>query len=462
MSSSWFSNDVIVSRILSRLTLTERFSVQGVCYFWKEVSSSCIRQQKSIVITEERYCSLDIEQGYSYHECYHHCAKYDDIVSQLMTNLNFWNNILDMMPHLEVVCFRLRNIEGCRLEWDKYSKVLEIVMRKTCQTLVCLNLSEYSEDRDDPFPFVHHLPRLKHFIVWKMSPFTVKNLITAAPSLESFEGYTSFTEWNLLPRGFKELNTPEECPEEWGNRGMTNFLSSSAVSSIQTIGMMKIEREIVTENYYLPCLKNLCVQIEMDTDWCLNFLARITGMSPVLNVLIIMITAKEEISPGPWPRVLSNCCNVTKLWIELWDVGNIRVDSWQDQVAESMGRHMKNLREVQLDFPLSSKGLRELCSLHNLEHFKHTFNAQNMQHEDVFDTDSLVEFLETHSSRKLNFYNFHSINTEYVSLKKSFLEDVTRMEQMYSLNISVDQSQYHLSSHSLSTIFVDSIWVHKK
>ena len=463
MSDSWFSNDVIVSRILSRLSLAEMFSAQGVCHFWKQVSGSCIRQQKSIVITEEEMWNVDLSRYdcEAFHECMGHPAKYNNIVSQLMTDLNFWINTLDMMPHLEVVYFRLWNVEGNRLEWDKYSKVLEIVMRKTCQTLVCLNLSEYSEDRDDPFPFVHHLPRLKHFIMWKMSPFTVNNLIKAAVNLEFFEGYTSFTQWNLLPRRFKELHSPEGSRFDMENRGMTNFLLSSAVSSIESILSMKIEKGIVTNNYHLPCLKALEVKIERDTDWCLNLLAGITRQSPVLDFLSILITAQEEISLGVWTRALSNCCNVTELRIEIPFVGNIRVDSWQDQVAESMGKHMKNLDEAHLDFPLSSKGLRELCSLHHLRSFHHRINTRNMQHKDVFDTDALVEFLETHASRKLHSYSLHGWD-EYVSLKKSFLDDVKRMEQMYSLNISVLQSRDHLSSHLLSTIFVDTICISKK
>ena len=210
----------------------------------------------------------------SFHDCSHHPAKYKDIVSQFMTNLNFWNNVLDMMPCLEIVCFRLWDLDGNKLEWDKYSKVLELLMRKTCQTLVCLNLSQYCEDRDDPFPFVDHLPRLKHFIAFEMSSFTVENLIKATPNLEFFEGYTSFTGWDRLPKGFKVLYSPEGSRFGLENRGITNILSSSAVSSIESVLSIKIERGIVTQDYHLPCLQILEVKIERDTDWCFGSLGK--------------------------------------------------------------------------------------------------------------------------------------------------------------------------------------------
>ena len=439
--NSCLSTDLILYHILSKLNLREKFGAQGVSRQWKDTAIQCLRHHEYLVISENPPSSF-----WYYSNCAEHSSlitgSNDNLIWGKRTDLEFWKRTLSLLQAVKYVYMDVTTDDGNTLFQD-YGPILQLVIDSCGQSLECLCIPGHNDYEDETFPLTDSLPSLKHMILTHTTSQVARNILTACPNLEYLCLSTSFTGWQMLPKGLKKLQSYSENSD-----GILNLLSSPAVESLEVVKSFVMTSEINYQSYHLSCLKEFEITIDFDVTNCLLHLARILSFAPVLCELMITITIFDEIESQVWIKVLSECQNVTNLRVYLSEqVGpenpRINVSPWQDDFAKTIVSKMKKLEHLYIGFHLSSDGLRLLSKLENLKYFSHEIHTENLSYDSVFDTDALVYFLSQGLSKKLTSYSIYipaaEFYGEYLILKESFLDFAYKIEQQYFFRLDIRQ-----------------------
>ena len=427
---SCLSTDLIIFRIISKLNLREKFGVQILSRRWKIIAIQCLRHHEYLVINKHPPSSY-----WRHTSCDEHSflvtVNNDNSIWAKPRDLEFWKRTLSLLPGVKYLNMdKLLDDSGNFLSWT-YKPILQLIIDCCGQSLECLCLPEHEEyeEQGEIFPLIDFLPHLKHMIVNITTSHVTEKILNACPNLEYLRSDTSFTEWQILPKGFKKLHSRHFD-------GINNLLCSPAVQSLEVVRGCVMTSEICYESYHLSCLKTFEVIIDIDVTSCLTHLARILSFAPVLCELTIRITAFDEIESEVWMKVLSQCQTITKLRVFLKsDVPRINVSSWQDNFVEALVSSIKKLEYLDIGFHLSCKGLRLLSQLENLQYFHHKIHTEKMSYDSVFDTDALIDFLSSSLDKKLKDYEIHISEfnpfRQYLRLKESFYDFIEKMERKH-------------------------------
>ena len=432
---SCLSTDLILHRIISKLNLREKFAAQGVCRQWRDNAVACLQQHEWLVISES-----GPNDFYCYDICPDHIdVSIDNLIWAKQSDIEFWKRTLPLLSGVKYAYIDLRPSDGGDWQYEAYSPIIQLLVKSCGQSLECLCIPDYSdrEEEDHSFPFTDSLPRVKHVFQSHTKGKVTRNILTACPSLELLRSCTDFTDWKMLPKGFKRLDCDCEDFE-----GIIGLLSSPAASTLEVVRGIRMTGEVCYKPYHLSSLKKFNTWIDFNVTESLLHLVRILSFAPFLQELSINIGVFDEIESQTWIKVLSHCPNVSKLWVYLLGADDeldlkIKVSSFQDDFAKTIASHVKKLEHLYIDFHLSSDGLQSLEKLENLEYFHHKIYTENMSYDSVFDTDALTHFLSSSLDKKLKDYNIDipEANSfgEYLILKESFFDFVEKMEKKHNL-----------------------------
>ena len=407
---SCLSITFILCHIISKLNLREKFGVQGVCQRWKNIAIECLRHHEYLVITDCRNAELRFPSFRRYETCNKHpsliTVNKKNFIWSKHTDLELWQQTLSLLEGIKCVYIDVYTDRRGSYYFSNYKPILQLVMDYCGQSLECLYMPGHKDNEDETFPLTDSLPRLKHMVLSRTTSQVTKNILTTCPNLEYLRSNTSFTEWQMLPKGFKKL---EYGCNYLGGRifdGIDNLLSSPAVKSLEVVKLILMTSEINYQPYHLSCLKSFEVTTGFDVTNCLTHLARILSFAPVLREIKITMRASDEIQSQVWIKVLSECQNLTKLTVDFDKPYNdinigINVSPWQDDFAKAIVSQIMKLEYLDIDFHLSSDGLRLLERLDNLKYFRHKLNIENIPCDSVFDTDALIDFLSSSFDKKL-------------------------------------------------------------
>ena len=443
---SCFSTDLILRQFISKLNLSAKFGVQGVCQRWKNIATECLRQHQHLVIAEYHRIPF-----WCHSNCDEHLPlnKNDNLIWGKQTDLEFWQRTLPLLQAVKYVYIDAKIDVEIDAIFTDYKPILQLLIESCGQSLECLCIPDHDDDEDETFPLTDSLPNLKHLVLAQTTSQVTKNILTACRNLEYLRLSTSFTGWQILPKGFKKLETNFEDLE-----GIISLLSSPAVESLEVINTILMASEIYYQPYHLSCLKSFDVTIDFDVTNCLSHLARILSFAPVLLKLMIRIAVFDEIESQVWIKVLSECKTVTSLTVYLNEpIGTenplIDVSSWQDDFAKTIVSKMKKLEYLNIRFHLSSDGLRLLSTLENLGYFRHEIHTENMSYDSVFDTDALTDFLSSSFDKTLTEYHIHIPFGEHLILKESFYDFIEKMERKHFLRFYMQEDNRHYDNETV-------------
>ena len=434
---SCLSTNHVLHQIISKFNLSEKFGVQGVCQRWKDIATECLRRHQHLVISENRFIPF-----WCLFACDEHLPlnKNDNLIWSKYTDLEFWQRTLSLLQRVKYVYINVKTDVEIDALFTDYKPMLQLLMDSCGQSLECLCIPDHDDNEDETFPLTDSLPSLKHMVLTQTTSQVTKNILTACRNLEYLRLSTSFTEWQILPKGFKNLQTDVDDFD-----GIIGLLCSPAVQSLEVVNTILMTNEICYQPYHLSCLKSFDVNIDFDVANCLRHLARILSVAPVLSKLMIRIAVFDEIEPQVWIKVLSECQTITTLIVILNEPtgtqnARMNVSSWQDHFAETVVSKNKKLETLYIDFHLSSDGLQLLSKLENLKYFRHRIHTENMPYDSVFDTDALIDFLSSSFDKKLTDYHINIPNIgQYLILKESFYDFIFKMERKDFLRFHMGQ-----------------------
>ena len=360
MKTSCLNIDHILDRILGKLPLRNKFTVQLVCQRWKHRSIVVLKQHKSVVLSCNRP-----GRGYI-GECKEHPTHQENVITFDLYDMESWKQVLPFLPGIEFLYLDISPNVATEPSYYNYRDLLKYVVKRYNSQLQCLSIpghGEYGGDLED-FLKTDCFPQMRHLHFGETSDTNLRRIIKSCPRLECLVYFTDFIKWNLLPKGFKKIDAYNAYLE-----GMVNLLTGQAAETIEEIVGMKLVSGVFPNHFSLPRLSTLKVCTEEDTNGCLNNLARIVRFSPVLKKLSIRIESTAgDIDASSWVKVIEECSQITDFTVQLtWD----RPLTWQDTFAKSVSVNMKKLKTLKLDFALSPIGLRKLSSLPELQVFHH-------------------------------------------------------------------------------------------
>ena len=440
---SCLSTDLILHLIISKLNLREKFGTQGVSRRWKDIAIECLRQHKHLVIS-----NIHLTPFYGICDEHPPPTKNDSSIWGEKNDLKFWKRTLSLLQGVKFVYIDVTTDDDSGHLFSNYKPIFQLLKNYCGQSLECLCIPGHKDEEDETFPLMDSLPHLKHMLLTHTTSQVTKNILSACPNLEYLRSSTSFTEWQMLPKGFKKLQY--HYSEDLN--GMNNLLCSPAVQSLEFVSTFVMTSEICYQSYHLSCLETFEVNIEFDVTRCLTHLARILRFAPVLCDLMIGVSAFDEIEPQVWINVLSECQTLTQLTVYLNEpIGTenprINVSSWQDDFAKTVVSKIKTLEYLYIGFHLSSDGLRLISQLENLDYFRHEIHTEKMTYDGVFDTDALTDFLSSSFDKKLTNYRIYipAVNPfgEYLILKESFYDFIYKMERKHFLRFEMCQDHRH-------------------
>ena len=439
---SCLSTNFILHQIISKLNLPDKYCVQGVCCRWKDIAIQCLQQHQHLVISRNHHIYLDTI-------CDEHISLFqnNNLISSKEMDLEFWQRTLSLLRGIKCVYIDVTTDDDGNSLFPIYKSHLQLLMDYCGQALECLSMPGHKDNEDETFPLTDSLPHLKHMLLGYTTSQVTKNILTACPNLEYLRLNTSFTEWQMLPKGFKNLYSDSE-----DLNGMNNLLCSPAVQTLEVVNPIVMTSEICYQSYHLSCLKRFGVTIDLNVTNCLTHLARILSFAPVLRQLMIYIRVFDEIEPEVWIKVLSECQSLTSLTVYLnepTDTENprINVSLFQDDFAKTIVSKIKKLEYLYVRFHLSSFGLRLLSQLENLQYFHHEIHTEYMSYDNVFDTDALSDFLSSCFDQKLTGYQLDIPEVEpfgeYLILKESFYDFIEKMERKHFVRFHMWQDDRH-------------------
>ena len=434
--------DPILHRIISKLDLSAKFGVQGVCRHWKNIAIDCLRWHPYLVISEDQHiCFGD--------KCDEHLSliKKNNLICGKQTNLKFWKRTLSLLQAVKYVYIDLYTHDENGTSCPNYKSILQLLFDSCGQSLECLCIPNHKDYEDETFPLTDSLPSLKHLLLGHTTSQVTKNILSVCPNLEYLKSSTSFTEWQMLPKGFKKLQSYSGY-----FHGINNLFSPATMQSLEVVDTILVTSEICYQSYPLSCLKRFHVTIDFPVTSCLTHLAWILSFAPVLRQLQINILVFDEIQSQAWIKVLSSCQTLTNLTVYLREpMGTenprINVSLFQDDFVKTIVSQVKKLKILVIYFHLSSDGLRLLSKLENLNYFFHQIHTENMSYDSVFDTDALTDFLSLSFDKTLTNYRINIPRVkplgEYLILKESFYDFIEKMERKHFLRFEMCQNDRH-------------------
>ena len=425
--------DFVLQNVISRLSLSEKITLLSLSVGWHKVVLVCLRKQKCLATTE-------FQEGFDpWDACHEHTVSNDNIIKLGYEKLDTWNLIASWFSSLHSIYFDLsgdRNI-------DQHSHIFKLLLSTNAKTLKCVTIRRFQLEDEEPFSMVDSLPELKHWIAGDISVTGMDNIIKACPKIEHLRCCSEFGEWHLLPKDMKYLGT------SYGEiMGLHNILKSDFVSSLETLERVLMTPVLSSMPFTFASLKRLEVVIEEDTNGCLYNLSRILINCPVLDTLKIQIRRYNNIDKESWTNVIKECPNVTDFRIFLVSYGeSIKFSPWHDYVAELIGSRMKKIQNLDLGFPLSSKGFLTLEKVENLKSLRHHLYIREMLYEYDSDADALLRLLSSHFAKNMTKYEMHipcPCQTRFI-VPESFLSSIEKMES--ELAVKFDTS-YNMSDYS--------------
>ena len=173
MHTALFIDNILVN-IISRLNLRKKFAIQVISNAFKATSMIHLKQQKSLVITNDLYGERWMEDM-----CPHHPWDNSMVIHHDLRDWKVWRRILEAMPNIQFLFFNIE-IHTRKI----YRTLLQTVIMAQSRKLVCLQVPyHYSVSSKDQFPFVTDLPQLKHISFYDISDASYQQLTAAAPNL---------------------------------------------------------------------------------------------------------------------------------------------------------------------------------------------------------------------------------------------------------------------------------------
>ena len=157
--NSCLSTDFILHRIISKLSLREKFGVQGVCCKWRDRATDCLREHQSIVITQSSAYSNWTFIGC----CRKHPVSTHNLIWGEQNDIEFWKKTFSQLSGVKYVFLDAFNRQNQEISLSDYIYFLELLIN-TCKSLECLCIPRHREPEDDTFLTNASLPNLKHFI----------------------------------------------------------------------------------------------------------------------------------------------------------------------------------------------------------------------------------------------------------------------------------------------------------
>jgi hypothetical protein len=428
----------IILNISSRLNLRGKVTSQCLSQVWKDIALESFRQEKKLVITDEKQFLND---GY---ECKEHplSLSKDEIVQEYsiahkLEDFNFYESLLPKLTNLEVVHLHTYNSDWEDVAFEQYFKIVEILLKTCSDSLLCLKVTDYEGKDVSPFLTVGFLPRLQHLSVHSMTSKEIKEVLSVSPRLVYLNASSAFTDWKCLPPGFKHLESNNDDIE-----GFASLISSDAVNTIETIKGLNLTSETCFKPYTLKCLKYLRLSVTRDTNSCLYHLARILSNSPVIEELEIYIECNDVMDGETWGKVLSSCPNLKMLDVSYENEQPLDLSTFYDTFADVLSKKLKKLRILIIDFHLPATGLRALACLDHLEELTMYAYVEQLKFESGFYQESLEFFLKTSFSKNLQEVSIRTRKTgevmQYIVFDESFLGFFRDLEKEHSLKFNLN------------------------
>lgn len=445
----------ILDDVISRLGFNDKILIQLVCRSWRSRTKINLRHQKSLVVS----CFRRQEFGWT-ESCSEHPLEsfIDNYVCKSYWDLDFWDNLMSLMPSIKIIFFDCRSVDFDETGQDRINMftVLSLIISRQSNTLECLFLPEYGDGEYDDFVFPPVvLPKLRHVCFWETKNSNMNRLFNCCPSLQVLKcsALNEFDDWSLLPKGLQVLNS-----YQGSFKGINSLLSSPASETIEEVDYFRLTPEPYNGKIFLPRLREISFSLKAGPNECLQKLHHIVKGSVSIECLELVVLNDDKIYRDNWIPVFQVCSNLTILIIE-----SPPKLSDSDFVIELITQHVKKLKRLILGFAISSSSLSLLSCLSNLEFLKQTiFDRENM-----FDESSLHDFIQHSFRKKLSYFELsiaHTTFGKFWAVSDSFLEKMSYLirESNLSMTIDSDQEEELLESREEGMTLLTNLRIYKK
>ena len=423
-----FSLEIVVDNIISRLDFKDKFLAQRVNRLWRQRSKVVLSKHKELIITRLKNLS-QVEWS---DQCYYHSIDLQCIIRRSYQSLDFWRMIMETMPSLEVIHLDPRIDEDDESDGSQVYllSLVKLVMSSQAKTLKCLWMPDFSHwfQQDYVFPDVELLPMLQDISFYSLTESNTRSLLKKCPKLRFLKFSADWSDWSLLPVGFKRL---ESKLYSGSFKGLHSLLGSPAASTIEYINYIRVTPEIYTKPYCLSSLKDIRVSIKDGANDCLVHFGRMLRFSPIEKVDMFILT-DERLTVDNWNTVFRECRSVTDF--NLYCPPRIfHLDGFMSGIVS----YMKNLQVLDLGFAVTSNGLSMLSSLDHLTVFKELI----FDPDEMFTEESLGDFLETCFHKRLTQYELtirHTTFGMYWNVSNNFVDRLRILSDELSLHCQIE------------------------
>ena len=237
-----------------------------------------------------------------------------NVISHDFEDLKFWEKILDSHENITAVFIDCKPRDSNEFEQESlsYTNLLGLVLNKCKNTLKCLCIPDHGTSY---FPNFDSLPELEHVCLQTTSKSNMRKLLETSPKLEvlTCSSATGFTEWNLLPKGFKELRymcVNSSCGQFTGLSKIIRSLAAETIQEIQMFKMTDADADF-DGDFMLTNLKRIMISVSgKNVEKQIVFLTRVIQKSPSLKDLTFIKTGNQEVSLETWTTFFDCCKNL--------------------------------------------------------------------------------------------------------------------------------------------------------
>ena len=444
---SCFNVDHILDTVLEKLPLRNIISAQAVCHRFKERCVFVLRRHRSLVLYSRKKfkrikrsksrASFSSASDFRKHHIFP-----DSAIGFAFHDINSWRSAFNILPGIQFLSCRSRPDKN---EIIHYENLFKLILEEYGHQLQCLSVPSFEEKAN--LSLINGLPELSELYLESCSVTGIKQILTKCPKLQILSCCSEFTEWTVLPKGFKKLHR-----RTWGPqfRGFENILASPAAETIEEITEMILTADSFQKDINLPFLQVLDVHIPLNPNECLKNLARVIKYSPVIRLLAIGLECGEEIDSSSWVRLIEECSRLTDFSITRTFRSFQSACLFQEVLVESISINMRNLKKLCLEFPVSSTGLKALESLEDLESFKmHLGNSSKQIDVLLFDEETLLSFVTTHFEKKMRHFQIHISAQRQMLLpvSENFQPRLTQLAKIHSFRIQYFEKYWAIKPH---------------
>ena len=306
------------------------------------------------------------------------------------------SHILNTMCNLEIVF-----VEKC------WAHLNNLVFQTQKNSLSCFYAPYFfSADITDEslkFAQLKHL----HFGRNNIDHKSLEKILTSCPRLESLTFGTTpdFRKWSLLPQGFKRLLC-SEIPVD----SLRSLISSDAVQSLQELASVNFTSDSIehwTRNRF-PRLQRLGISMNQNVKDSLEnlrkFLCTLSRNQNHLSLQIKMCgqRAVDVLPNSTWNELLHN----QEIQITHLTISDIEIESSIEEFIQDLVSSMKQLKKIEVDFPLSDKCLSSLSSLDHLQilEMDNVTKRPYLPHQSIYGSRGLMNFLKAGFAKKLSHF----------------------------------------------------------